>query len=500
MGEMQSPSDAGLLAEYAAHQSETAFAQLVARYVALVHTAALRQVGNPHLAEEITQAVFIILARKAGSLSNGGPRRHVALAGWLCRTAHLAACDALKTERRRQQRDRNAYLESVMNPTEAESQVAWQQIAPLLDAAVAQLGETDRAALVLRFYEQRPLEEVGAALGIGAAAAQKRVARVLEKLRKRFAKQGVALTGVLIASAVVGNSVQAAPVAFAKAISAVAVAKDAAASTSTLTLVKGVLKAMTWGKAKLAVGIVASLSLVVGVAVLTKQSPNKAPLTPREILNNSLAAYAAMTNYWDDGELTIFDENEAAIGVFEFQNSLGRGNLYRCNWKGWLAESEAIQRGFGENHANLLGALWCLDGQFYLRLDGLPIQTFDQYTTANSEATRLTAQVSTHIQSPYYAFNDRNGVYAYLKTMLASPQCEIQTNNQFGMGQTQIAEARPCYVLSCPRGKDQRLTIWIGQQDFLIRRVREDFYKTDQEVPALYRSFVQLHIPPFLSS
>jgi RNA polymerase sigma factor (sigma-70 family) len=242
--------DMTLVREFATNQSEPAFAALVERHIALVHSAALRQVGDMHLAEEITQAVFIILARKAVSL---GPK--TILSAWLYRTTRYAAADALRARRRRQAREQEAHMQSILNQPDAD---AWAQLAPLLDDALAELGETDRTALVLRFFENKTAREIAGALRVEEDAAQKRVARALEKLRGIFVKRGVTLTATVIAGAVAANAVQAAPVALVKTISAVAVAKGAAATTSTLTLVKGTIKMMTSTKTFTAAAILTS--------------------------------------------------------------------------------------------------------------------------------------------------------------------------------------------------------------------------------------------------
>jgi len=255
---MPEPDDIALLKQYADKNSESAFAELVTRYVNLVYSAALRSVGNAHAAQEITQAVFIILARKAHQLP-----RHTVLSGWLYQTARLTAGNYMRTEIRRQNREQEAYMQSILNEPESE---AWRQISPLLDDAMGRLGEKDRNAIVLRFFENKNLHEVGLALGASEDAAKIRVNRALEKLRKFFTKRGVALSGAIIAGAVSANSVQAAPVTLAKTISAVAVAKGAAVSGSTLALVKGALKIMAWTKLK--IGIISAV-IVVGVATTT---------------------------------------------------------------------------------------------------------------------------------------------------------------------------------------------------------------------------------------
>jgi RNA polymerase sigma factor (sigma-70 family) len=242
---MTEPDDHELLAQYARSESDAAFAALIARYVNLVYSAALRFTGNPHHAEEITQAVFIILARKAGKLGRG-----VVLSGWLYQTARLTAANFVKGEIRRQRREQQAYMQSTLTETESG---AWEQIAPLLDEAMGRLGERDRNAVVLRFFENKTAREVAVTLKINEAAAHKRVNRALDKLRKIFSKRGVTLTATVIAGAVTENSVRAAPAAVAKSVTALAAAKGAAASGSTLTLAKGALKLMAWTKAKTAV-------------------------------------------------------------------------------------------------------------------------------------------------------------------------------------------------------------------------------------------------------
>ena len=245
--------DARLLEQFVRNGSEEAFAALVQRHIALVHSVALRHTANAQHAQDITQAVFVILARKAGSLG-----RRTVLPGWLYHTARLTAANLQRAETSRVRREQEAFMQSQLE--ESVNDALWRELSPQLDEAMAGLGTSERDALVLRYFQNQSMAEVGKFLGLAKNTAQKRVSRALEKLRAFFTKRGVSSTTAIIAGAISANSVQAAPVALIKSVTAVAVAKGATAGGSTLTLIKGALKIMAWTKAKTAI--------VVGTAVI----------------------------------------------------------------------------------------------------------------------------------------------------------------------------------------------------------------------------------------
>ena len=259
---MHDVPDMELVWNYHQQGSEEAFAELVRRHISLVYSAALRPVGIAAQAEEITQAVFIILARKAASL-----RPDTVLEGWLYETTRLTSLSFLRRERRRQLHEQEAYMQSTLQePGEAS---AWQQLAPLLDEAMSRLGKKDRDAVILRFFKEKNLGEVAAALKVTEPAAQRRVLRALEKLRKFFTKHGVVSTTAIIAGELSANSIHAAPVALAKSVTAVAVTKGAAVSSSTLALIKGALRLLAWTKAQTAIVAGVGLLLAAGTTAIT---------------------------------------------------------------------------------------------------------------------------------------------------------------------------------------------------------------------------------------
>ena len=262
---MHEPADHDLLRQFAEQHSETAFAALVARHVDKVYATALRHTRNVHAAEEITQAVFVILAKQSGRLG-----AKVILAGWLYETARLTAVTYLRSEIRRARREQEAHMQSALNEPADD---AWPHLAPLLDDAMSKLSAAERHAVVLRYFDGKSLGEVGAALGASEDAAKKRVSRAVEKLRGWFTKRGVTLSATVLTATIAANSVQAAPAGLAATVTAAAV-KGAAVSGSTLTLIKGALKVMTWTKMKTAVVVGVGVLLTAGMAVVVIRENN----------------------------------------------------------------------------------------------------------------------------------------------------------------------------------------------------------------------------------
>lgn len=261
--------DLGLLRRYVQERSEEAFAQVVRRHVDWVYAAAARQMRDPALAEDVTQAVFIVLARKAEAVLG-----LKVLSGWLFRTCQYCCANALKRERIRRQHEQKA---AAMRSERIEEEAGWNEIAPMLDAAVGGLGEADRQALLLRYYEGRSVKEVGEALGVSEGVMQKRLSRAIQKLRRLLGQRGVKVSATTLAVLLVGQMVQAAPAHLASAATAAALSSAAAGAGTAIA--QGALGLMLWTKVKVAAVLLLCLLGAAGVLVVATGGEGEAPGT-----------------------------------------------------------------------------------------------------------------------------------------------------------------------------------------------------------------------------
>ncbi|EEF62867.1 RNA polymerase sigma factor [Pedosphaera parvula] len=251
-------SDLELLQNYVKNKSEESFAALVNRHLNLVYSAALRQVRSPQLAEEVAQSTFTDLASSAHRLAPD-----TILAAWLYQVAHRTAINVVRREARRQLREQVACELTAMNATTAD----WTHIAPLLDEAMHALDNTDRTAVLLRYFENKSLREVGQTLGVSDDAAQKRVGRAVERLREFFTKRGITIGASTLVVILSANAVLAAPITLFTAIT------TATALTGTITTATATQAvAMTTLQKTL---IATALAAAVGVGIYeSRQSSN----------------------------------------------------------------------------------------------------------------------------------------------------------------------------------------------------------------------------------
>ena len=460
---MHELDDHDLLRQYAEQNSETAFAALVARNVDKVYSTALRHTRNAHAAEEITQAVFVILAKKSGRL--GGK---VILAGWLYETARLTALTYIRSEIRRARREQEAHMQTALNQNDDD---AWPHIAPLLDDALAGLSAADRHAVVLRYFDGKSLGEVGAALGASEDAAKKRVTRAVEKLRGWFTKRGVTLTATVLTAAISANSVQAAPLGLAATVAATAV-KGTLISAALTTLVKTTMKTMTWLKIKFAAGVGIAALLAGGVATVavSQTGTGDDDWTPQEIAKQSLDAYAALTSYSDNGTGT----SDGGGVKITFNTRLQRPNLYRL---GWTRKTDADSN---------TGVVWSEgSGDFFLiaptghEQDAQPTKVNDMQL-ALASAMALSGQ----LQSIPATFYNKN--FGEMLGVMATGKCELKKKGDEKIGGVD------CHVFSgkmelakiIPKTDQEKLpmkignlgitttTLWIGKRDHFIHQIQ----------------------------
>lgn len=229
-------TDMELVRRYAHENAEDAFAELVRRHLDLVHSAAFRQVRSAHLAQEVAQSVFIDLARNAKHLA---PK--TVLTAWFYEVTRRTAIDVVRRESRRELREQVAHQLETMNSTEPE----WKEIEPLLEDAMGTLESADRTAVLLRYFENKSLREVGEALGASENAAQKRVSRAIEQLHRFFRSKGVAAStsglGILLST----RAVQSVPSQVATAITTAAIQGAAVGITTVSAAIKTVLMTTT---------------------------------------------------------------------------------------------------------------------------------------------------------------------------------------------------------------------------------------------------------------
>ncbi len=229
---MNCQTDQQLLRDYAEHGVEAAFAELVRGHIDFVYSAALRMVCDAHFAEDVTQGVFVALAQNARQLADRPD-----LSGWLHCTARNLGAKTVRSEERRRAREQEA---AAMNDLlSSEPDILWEHISPHLDAAIGELSDPDRDAVLLRYFKRKSAHEMAQALGISEDAAQKRVSRAVERLRESFAKHGVSVGASGLVVAISANAVQAAPGGLAITIStAAALARTTLATTPTAATIK----------------------------------------------------------------------------------------------------------------------------------------------------------------------------------------------------------------------------------------------------------------------
>ncbi len=358
--------DSELLRRYAAAHAEEDFAELVRRHVNLVYSAALRQVnGDAHLAQDATQLVFADLARKAASVAE-----HRVLAGWLFTSTRFAAAKLVRGERRRHARETEAQLMQELN-RDPDAQLDWTRVRPVLDEVLGELGDADREAILLRFFEGRDFAGVGAKLNVTDNTARMRVERALDKLRAQLERRGMTSTTAALAAVLANQAVVAAPAGLAASVTGAALAGVGA--TAAGTAAAGGIAATFMSITKLQVGISGALALAGATGLVLQAQSNvqlrneaaslrqdNAAIATLRAENQQLARTAAEVADMrgDDAELARLSDEAVAL-------------------KGRMKQVAQAKAANAAKNSNVTGRA-TMDGQVYdiTKLDQQPRPTF----------------------------------------------------------------------------------------------------------------------------
>jgi RNA polymerase sigma factor (sigma-70 family) len=266
--------DARLLQQYVETGSQDAFGQLVRRHVNLVFSAALRHVRDRHIAEEVTQAVFIVLSRKAATL-----RHEAVLSSWLMSTTRYAALGHMKIAARRKRHEKRA-AEMAKTAWTDQADLRWPEFEGDMDAALASLREVDRRAVMLRFYEQKNFDEIAAILGTAEEAARKRVSRAVEKLRAYFGVGHQTLPTALLTYFLTSKLVSSAPLHICESVMS-ATTSPLLAPTGAAAISHHVAQKLAIVKAKVMAGTIATAAVIcLAVSALVLNMMNHPPVHP----------------------------------------------------------------------------------------------------------------------------------------------------------------------------------------------------------------------------
>ena len=238
----------------------SALEELARRHVDWVYSAALRQVRDPHMADDVTQAVFLVLINKFGDLPEGPD-----LTAWIFKVVRYCASHALRAAARRREHEGRAAARTVENPA-PHAELSLEQVAPLLDQAVRRLKMSDRQAILLRFYQRKSMAEVGTELGVSEDAAKKRVAKAVERIRTFFHQRGLTPTGTGWEATLLDRATAQAPPATLTAVTALA--GQGAAPAGAISIAKGAIIAMRMTRFKMALAVLPAIAGPASVAAV----------------------------------------------------------------------------------------------------------------------------------------------------------------------------------------------------------------------------------------